>query len=152
MSVVNLTTKLHKTHLLLSIHPITFLLKPNVLAASNNLLCVPFNIFLWSTKLSNTSRPWDKNSSILVSVFCKKVCSSNALNSRLFRPLGAAPYGWDGVDVRNGDSLSSCCWGVVFGVFRKRRRASAGPAEGGFAPEDERSSVRSAASFCLMGV
>jgi hypothetical protein len=40
-----------------SIHPMTSLLRPSVLAVSNSRFCVPFKIFFWSMRLLRTSCP-----------------------------------------------------------------------------------------------
>ena len=125
-------------YLRFSIQPITSLLSPSVLAALKSLRCVPLSIFRWSTRLSKTSRPCAKNSSSLLSVFCMKLCSSNARNSR--PPIGP----------RNGDSEMRSPWGRSPGwrvefpgfVFRNRLRLSEGEAESGEAEEADISSVR----------
>lgn len=133
------------TYLRFSIQPITSLLSPSVLAALKILRWVPLSIFLWSTKLSKTSRPWAKNSSNLLSVFWMKLCSSKARNSL---PPGC------GVGPRNGDSEMTSPCGRSPGcrvefpgfVFRNRLRLSEAEGESGEAEEAEISSVRFASA------
>lgn len=124
-------------HLLFSIHTITFRLSPSAFAASNSLLCVPFNTCLWSTKLSNTSRPCARNSSSLSLVFWIKLCSSSACICLCEKPLCVA-------EARKGDSeMVSVLCGRRAGcsvdwlgecVVWNRLRASEGEARGA-APE-----------------
>jgi len=95
------------THLLFSIHPITFLLKPSVFAASNNLRCVPLSIWRCSTKLFKTAWPCARYESNWLFDSWIKVCSRNAWCSR-------AAYTGSGVVPRNGDSAGmDCCWFCV---------------------------------------